>query len=101
MSKPYKQLLGNRVYLKLEIITSSLEMAESAKKAMVLEAAKKLNKAVVYDIGHSVVQDADIKYAVGDRVMVSMQGVTRGEILNLDKDTTVVMVSPLDIIHIW
>lgn len=97
--KPYKKLLGNRVFLKLDLPSYSLEMAESAKQTLITEAAQKLNKAEVYDIGDTVAALGIIN--LGDTVCVSKQGITRGEFLNLSKDLTVVMVSPLDIIHIW
>jgi len=100
VKKPYRVLLGNRIYLKLEMPTYTLEVAEEVKKRMVVEAAQKLNKGVVYDVGTTVVVSPDSP-KVGDKVMVSMQGVTRGEILNISPDLTVVMISPLDIIHIW
>jgi len=96
MKKPYKKLLGNRVYLKLDIPSYTIEMADSAKQALVVEAAQKLNKAEVYDVG-----DVVTHIQPGEIVMVSKQGVTRGEFVTLSKDLSVIMVSPIDIIHIW
>jgi len=99
--KPYKVLLGNRVYIKLDLPKYTLEVAEETKKKMVLEAAQKLNKGIIYDVGLSVIREGKGGLNPGDKIMISMQGVTRGEIVNITPDLTVVMVNPLDIIHIW
>jgi hypothetical protein len=98
--KPYRVLLGNRVYIKLDLPVYTLEMAEETKKKLISEAAQKLSKGVVYDVGNAVVVAKDSPKE-GDTVMVSMQGVTRGELVNLTPELSVLMVSPLDIIQIW
>lgn len=97
--KPYKTLLGNRIYLKMELPTYSIQMADSAKKELIAEAAKKLEKAVVYDIGTGVHSDNPIE--IGDEVMVGKEGIMRGDLVNLTKDLTVMMVNPLEIVQIW
>jgi len=96
--KPYKTLLGNRIYIKMELPTYSIQMADSAKKELVAEAAKKLERGVVYDIGTGVLTD-DIK--IGDEVMVGKEGIIRGDLVNLTKDLSVMMINPFEIVHIW
>jgi len=96
MSKEYKKLLGNRVYLEIDLPNYSIEMSESAKKDLVREAASKLNRTKVLDIGTTVTN-----VAIGDEVLVSKEGILRGDIINLSPTKTVALVNPLEIIHIW
>lgn len=99
LTKPYKTLLGNRIYVVIDLPTYSIQMADSAKKALIAEAAKKLSRAVVYDIGTGVHPDNPIK--VGDEVMVGKEGIIRGDLVNLSDDLSVMMVNPIEIVQIW
>ncbi len=96
MSKPYEKLLGNRVYLKMNMPTFNLEIPESTKNKIIQEAAQKMEKAEVYDIGTTVTN-----VGVGDVVMVGKEGIIRGELVNLEKGLVVMMINPLEIVQIW
>ncbi len=98
MAKEYKKLLGNRIYLEIDMPKYTVVMDEAIKKKLIADVAKDLNRAKVYDIGTGVVKDT---IEVGDEVLVGRDGVIRGDFINLSKKRTVLMVSPFDIIHIW
>jgi len=98
MPAEYTKLLGNRVYVDIDIPKYTIEMAEEVKKQLVGEAVKSLTKAVVYDVGSGVVEGG---VEPGDIVLVSKEGVLRGDLINLTDKKTVLLISPFDIIHIW
>ena len=97
--KPYKTLLGNRIYLKIDLPKYTVELDEKLKKQLIAEAAQKLNKAVVYDIGLGVHPENPIE--IGDTVMVGKEGIIRADIVHLSKTLSVIMVNPMEIVHIW
>lgn len=99
MAKEYKTLLGNRVYIEIDLPKYTLEMEESVKKRLVAEAAKKMNRAKVYDVGNGVPEGFELKK--GEEVLVGKEGIIRGDFINLSEDRTVLVISPFDIIHIW
>jgi len=99
MSKEYKTLLGNRVYIEIDMPNYSVEMPEEVKKKLTQDVAQKLNRAKVYDVGTSLETSSPVK--VGDEVLVSKDGVIRGDFINLSPTKVVLMISPFDIIHIW
>lgn len=98
MAKEYKKLLGNRVYIEVNMPTYTIVMDEAIKKKLIEEVAQELNRAKIYDIGTGVTKDT-IK--IGDEVLVGREGIIRGEFINLSEKRTVLMISPFDIIHIW
>lgn len=96
--KPYKQLLGNRIYLELpKKEDSKLIVDENTKEALQKEVMKKMSKLKVYDVGTSV---ESIK--VGDIVLVDPSKITNAVVVpNLGLDVDIILVSPFDVIHVW
>jgi len=96
--KPYKQLLGNRIYLELpKKEDSKLIVDENTKEALQKEVMKKMSKLKVYDVGTNV---ESIK--VGDIVLVDPSKITNAVVIpNLSLDVDIILVSPFDVIHIW
>lgn len=99
MSKEYKTLLGNRIYIEVEMPNYSVQMTEEVKKKLTADIVQKLNRAKVYDVGTSLETSSPVK--PGDEVLVSRDGIIRGDFVNLSDTKVVLMVSPFDIIHIW
>jgi hypothetical protein len=98
-NKIYKELLGNRIYVDIDLPKYTIEISKTEKDKIIAEAAQKLNKAKVFDIGSGVHELNPIK--IGDIVLVGKEGITRGDIVNLSEDKTVVCINPMDIIMIW
>jgi len=96
--KPYKELLGNRIYLELpKKEDSKLIVDENTKEALQKEVMKKMSKLKVYDVGTNV---ESIK--VGDIVLVDPSKITNAVVIpNLSLDVDIILVSPFDVIHIW
>lgn len=96
--KPYKELLGNRVYLELpRKEDSKIIVDENTKQALQKELIKKMSKLKVYDKGDFV---DNIK--VGDMVLVDPSKITNAVVIpNLGLDVDIILISPFDIIHIW
>jgi hypothetical protein len=96
--KPYKQLLGNRIYLELpKKDESKLIVDENTKEALQKEVMKKMSKLKVYDVGNNV----DLVKA-GDIVLVDPSKITNAVIVpNLGLDIDIILISPFDVIHVW
>jgi hypothetical protein len=96
--KPYKELLGNRIYLELpKKEDSKLIVDENTKEALQKEVMKKMSKLKVYDVGTNV---ESIK--VGDIVLVDPSKITNAVVIpNLGLDVDIILVSPFDVIHVW
>jgi hypothetical protein len=96
--KPYKQLLGNRVYLELpRKEESKIIVDENTKEALQKELIKKMSKLKVYDKGDFI---DNIK--VGDIVLVDPSKITNAVVIpNLGLDVDIILISPFDIIHVW
>ena len=96
--KPYKQLLGNRIYLELpKKDESKLIVDENTKEALQKEVMKKMSKLKVYDVGNNV----DLVKA-GDIVLVDPSKITNAVIVpNLGLDVDIILISPFDVIHVW
>ena len=96
--KPYKKLLGNRIYLELpKKDESKIIVDENTKEALQKEVMKKMSKLKVYDIGNTV----DLVKA-GDIVLVDPSKITSAVVIpNLGLDVDIILISPFDIIHIW
>lgn len=95
----YKTLLGNRIYLIMDMPKYSIEVDETTKQKLAQEAAQKMNRAEVYDRGLGVHEDNPVK--IGDKVLVGTGGISRGELITLSKDLVVMAVNPMEIMHIW
>lgn len=96
--KPYKKLLGNRVYLELpKKEDSKLIVDENTKEALQKELMKKMSKLKVYDVGSNV---ESVK--AGDIVLVDPSKITNAVVIpNLGLDVDIILVSPFDVIHVW
>ncbi len=96
--KPYKKLLGNRIYLELpKKDESKIIVDENTKEALQKEVMKKMSKLKVYDIGNTV----DLVKA-GDIVLVDPSKITSAVVIpNLGLDVDIILISPFDIIHVW
>ena len=97
--KPYKQLLGNRVYVQLPIIPETAVMLDEAtRQAIEEENMKKMDKLTVYDVGESVtiVKPGDV--VLIDATKMKAQG---GGFIQDFGDIRVLLISPFDIVHIW
>jgi hypothetical protein len=96
--KPYKQLLGNRIYLELpKKDESKIIVDENTKEALQKELMKKMSKLKVYDVGNTV----DLVKA-GDIVLVDPSKITSAVVIpNLDLDVDIILISPFDVIHVW
>lgn len=98
MEKPYKRLLGNRVFLSMPPKTENkILLTKEAKDEVAFAERKKLQKLIVYDVG-----DAVNLINIGDEVMVNIEALARAPIIELGNGLDdVIMVSPVDIIIIW
>ena len=77
--KPYKQLLGNRIYVHVpERKSSKLEVDANTKEALQREMLKKTSKLKVYDVG-----DLVTAFKAGDEVLVQITpyDLTKGRII--------------------
>lgn len=97
MNKPYKTLLGNRIYVEIpKINESSLILSEEAKRTLTTAEISKLDRLTVYDIGDTV---TTVK--VGDVILVDRSEVARAPIVTLSSELSVLLISPFQVIHIW
>lgn len=97
-NKPYKKLLGNRIYLELpKKEDSKLIVDENTKEALQKELMKKMSKLKVYDVGNTV----ELVKA-GDLILVDPSKITSAVVIpNLGLDVDIILVSPFDVIHVW
>ena len=97
MKKPYKKLLGNRVYVEVpERKKSKLEVDANTKEALQREMLKKMSRLKVYDVGDSV-----STFKAGDEVLVDPGHLKDALLIPLTDDKEVLLLSPFDIIHVW
>ena len=97
MKKPFKKLLGNRVYLNMpEIPESILILSEDVRKGIMQEEQKKWQKLTVYAVGDIVTTVVE-----GDVVYVAPATLANAPVLSLTDKLQVVMISLYDIAHIW
>ena len=96
--KPYKSLLGNRIYLELpKKDESKIIVDENTKEALQKELMKKMSKLKVYDVGNTV----DL-VKEGDIVLVDPSKITNAVVIpNLGLDVDIILISPFDVIHVW
>jgi hypothetical protein len=88
MTKPFKKLLGNRIYLIMPVIPESiLVLPEEVKKQLISSEQEKFQKLKVYAVGDtiSIIQE-------GDMVLIEPTALA---------NAPVIMVSIFNIIHIW
>ena len=97
MSKGYKKLLGNRIYVNVpKKEESKIIVDENTKEALQKEMLKKMSRLTVYDVGDSV---SMVK--PGDIVLINPAKLTDALLIPLSEDKDVLLISPFDIIHVW
>lgn len=97
MSKPYKTLLGNRIYVDIpKKEESKLIVDENTKEALQREMLKKMSRLTVYDVGDLV---TNVK--PGDTVLVDPGKLKEAMVIPLSDDKDVLLVSPFDVMHVW
>ena len=97
MTKEFKKLLGNRVYIEMpKKEESKLIVDENTKESLEKEMLKKMNKLKVHSVG-----TANMEVKVGDFVLVDPAALSKAPLIPLSEDETVLLVSPFDIIQIW
>jgi hypothetical protein len=95
--KPYKKLLGNRIYVEIpKKEESKLIVDENTKEALQREMLKRMSKLTVFDIGDLV---TNIKS--GDVVLVDPGKLKDALVIPLSDDKDVLLVSPFDVMHVW
>lgn len=97
MKKPYKKLIGNRIYLKMPRVGDEKVIVDhNTREALMKEFKSKMMRATIYDVGDTVKD-----FAEGQVVLVDDKALANAAYYPLDGETTVILVSPFDIIHIW
>lgn len=92
-----KKLLGNRVYLNIpEEPKSSLHLDAESIAALENERLRKWGRLTVYAVGAAVEGLEE-----GDEVMIDPSSAARACRIPLSADKDVLLVSYLDIAHIW
>lgn len=95
--KPYKKLLGNRIYVEIpKKEESKLIVDENTKEALQREMLKRMSKLTVYDVGDLV---TNIKS--GDVILVDPGKLKDALVIPLSEDKDVLLVSPFDVMHVW
>ena len=95
--KPYKQLLGNRIYVDVpERKKSKLEVDAITKEALQREMLKKMSKLKVFDVGELVTN-----IEPGDEVLIDPGKLKDAHLIPLTDDKDVLLISPFDVIHVW
>jgi hypothetical protein len=96
-NKPYKKLLGNRIYVNIpKKDESKLIVDENTKEALQREMLKKMSRLEVYDVG-----DLITTVKVGDVILVDPGKLKDAMVIPLSDDKNVLLVSPFDVIHVW
>ena len=98
MAKPYKKLLGNRIYVNVpkKEEKSKLIVDTATKEELQREMLKKMSKLTVYDVGDSV---SIVK--AGDIVLIDPAKLKDAMLIPLNEDMDVLLVSPFEVIHVW
>jgi len=95
--KPYKALLGNRIYVEIpKKEESKLIVDENTKEELQRQMLKKMSKLKVYDVGDIV---KNVK--AGDTVLVDPGKLKDAMVIPLTDEKDVLLVSPFDVIHVW
>lgn len=97
MKREFTKLLGTRIYLELpEVKDHGIIMDEATKAAVEKEQIEAFARLRVYAIGDSV---TTVK--VGDEVMIDPRETRAITRIDLNKKKAVVLVSEMNIAHIW
>jgi hypothetical protein len=97
MSKPYKKLLGHRIYVNIpKKDDSKIIVDENTKEALQREMLKKMSKLEVFDIG-----DLVTSVSIGDFILVDPSKLKDAMVIPLSDGRDVLLVSPFDVVHVW
>jgi pyruvate kinase len=95
--KPYKALLGNRIYVEIpKKDESKIIVDENTKEELQRQMLKKMSKLKVYDVGDIV---KNVK--AGDTVLVDPGKLKDAMVIPLSDEKDVLLVSPFDVLHVW
>jgi hypothetical protein len=95
--KPYKKLLGNRIYVEIpKKEESKLIVDENTKEALQREMLKRMSKLTVFDVG-----DLVTNINIGDVILVDPAKLKDAMVIPLSDDEDVLLVSPFDVMHVW
>ena len=95
--KPFKKVLGKRVYLELpDMPDSAVILSDGAKKEL-LEAEKaKLLKLKVYAVGDQVTSVEE-----GDVIMADPRALMNAPTISVGDGVKVIIIEEYDVSHIW
>ena len=97
MSKEFKKLRGNRIYLEIPPKKESpIHLTPELEASLIKEERAKYRKLKVYAVGDLV---SDIKE--GDEVLADPSALQKADVIPLSDEKDVLLMSPFDIIHIW
>lgn len=97
MTKPFKKLLGNRVYLFMPKIPESLlVLSDEVKKTLISTEQDKYRKLTVYAVGDTVTILNE-----GDVVLVDPSALATAPVIKLTDKLDVLLVSIFQITHVW
>ncbi len=98
MAKPYKKLLGNRIYVNVpkKEEKSKIIVDTATKEELQREMLKKMSKLTVYDVGDSV---SIVK--PGDVILIDPAKLKEAMLIPLNEEVDVLLVSPFEVIHVW
>lgn len=95
--KPFKQLLGNRIYLEIpKKEESSIIVDHATKEDLQKEMLKKMSKLKVVAVGDTVTTIKE-----GDVVLVDPSALSKAMIIPINDETDVLLASVFDVVHIW
>ncbi len=97
MAKPYKKLLGNRIYVNVpkKEEKSKIIVDTATKEELQREMLKKMSKLTVYDVGDSV---SIVK--PGDVILIDPCKLKEAMVIPLKEEVDVLLVSPFEVIHV-
>jgi hypothetical protein len=104
MTKEFKQLRGNRIYLELpEEPVSNIHLDEESKKLLEAEKLKKWGRLKVYAVGTAVNSGTDEEFHIkeGDEIMIDPSSVAKVIKIPISDIKTVLQISSFDVNHIW
>lgn len=97
MTKEFKKLLGNRIYVEIpKKEESKLIVDENTKEALQKEMLKKMSKLKVYAVGDLITDVSE-----GDLILVDPSKLREAFTIELSEVKTVLLISRFDVIHIW
>jgi len=99
MNKPFKKLLGSRIYLEMPKQKETKVIVDhNTKEDLEKALLKGQNKLKVYAVGSGITDDVLVE---GCFVLVEPSSLASAPMIPLTEDITVAMVGYVSIIHIW